>query len=65
MLDINKKMYVIETQWDKIIHHIHLKIDSPALYHYTVQTAIYAIITNAYSIKQEYSLSEVSGVFKN
>ena len=65
MLDINKTMYMIETRWDKTIRHMYLKIDSPALYHYTARTDIYAIMTNAYSIKNEYSLSEVSNVFKN
>lgn len=65
MLDINKKMYMVETRWDKTIRHIYLKINSPTLYYYTTRTEIYAVMTNAYSIKNEYSLSEVLSVFKN
>lgn len=65
MLNINKKMYIIETRWDKTMRHIHLKIDSPTLYYYTARTEIYAIVTNAYSINNEYSLSEVSNDFEN
>lgn len=65
MLNINKKMYIIETRWDKTMRHIHFKIDSPTLYYYTARTEIYAMVTNAYSIQNEYSLSEVSSVLKN
>ena len=65
MLNINKKMYIIETRWDKTMRHIHLKIDSPTLYYYTIRIEIHTIVTNAYSIQNEYSLSEVSSVLKN
>lgn len=65
MLNINKTMYIIETRWDKTMRHIHLKIDSPTLYYYTARTEIYAIVANAYSIQNEYSLSGVSNVLKN
>nr|DAP30678.1 MAG TPA: hypothetical protein [Caudoviricetes sp.] len=65
MLNINKKMYIIETRWEKTMRHIHLKIDSPTLYYYTTRTEIYAIVTNAYLIRNEYSLSEVSSVLNN
>ena len=65
MLNINERMYIIETRWDKTMRHIHLKIDSPTLYYYTTRTEIYAIVANAYSINSEYSLSEVSNAFEN
>ena len=65
MLNINKKMYIIETRWDKTMRHIHLKIDSSTLYYYTTRIEIYVIVTNAYSIQNGYSLSEVSSVLKN
>ena len=65
MLDINKKMYIIETRWDKTMRHMHLKIDSNVLYYYTTRTEIYVVITNAYAVQHEYSLSEVSSVLKN
>lgn len=65
MLNINKQMYMIETLWEKTMRHLHLKIDNPTLYYYTARTEIYAIVTNAYSVNNEYSLSEVSNVLNN
>lgn len=65
MIDINKRIFITETRWDKTIKSIHLKIDSPSIYHYTARNEIFYIITNAYSINNNYYLVEVSNVLKN
>ena len=65
MIDINKRMFMAETQWDKTIKSIHLKIDSPSIYRYTARNEIFYMITNAYSISNNYCIVEVSNVLKN
>lgn len=65
MVDINKRMFMTETRWDKTIKSISLKIDSPSIYRYTAQNEIFYMITNAYSINNNYCLVEVSNVLKN
>lgn len=65
MIDIYKKIYIVETRWDKTIKNIHLQIDSPSLYHYTARTEVYEVITNAYAVNNNYSIVEVSNVLKN
>ena len=65
MIDINKTMFMTETRWDKTIKSIHLKIDSPSIYRYTARTIICSIITNAYSINNNYCIVKVSNVLKS
>lgn len=65
MIDINKRMFMTETRWDKTIKSISLKIDSPSIYRYTAQNETFYMITNAYSINNNYCIVEVSNVLKN
>lgn len=65
MIDINKRMFMTETRWDKTIKSIYLKIDNPSIYRYTTRNEIYSIITNAYSINNNYCIVEVSNVLKS
>lgn len=65
MIDINKRMFMTETRWDKTIKSIHLKIDSPSIYRYTSRNENFYVITNAYSINNNYCIVEVSNVLKN
>lgn len=65
MIDINKRMYMTETRWDKQMKHLGIQIYSPSIYRYTASNAVFYIITNAYSIKNDYCIVEVSNVCKN
>lgn len=65
MLDINKRMFMTETRWDKQVKHLGIPIDSPPIYRYTTRNEVFYVITNAYSIRNDYCIVEVSNVLKN
>lgn len=41
MLKTNDRMYLIETTWDKTIHHLCGKVDNNALYYYTARDKVF------------------------
>lgn len=65
MIDINKRMFMTETRWDKTIKSTSLKIDSQSIYRYTARQEIFDMITNAYLWTNNYCIVEVSNVLKN
>ena len=58
-------MFMTETRWDKQMKHLGIPIDSPSIYRYTARNEVFCIITNAYSIRNDYCIIEVSNVLKN
>ncbi len=41
MLKTNDRMYLIETTWNKTIHHLCRKVDNNALYYYTARDEVF------------------------
>lgn len=64
MLKTNDKMYLIETTWDKTIHHLCEKVDNNALYYYTARDEVFFIIKQAYIVQRDYCAVGVSHVCK-
>lgn len=64
MLKTNDKMYLIETIWDKTIHHLCGKVDNNALYYYISRDEVFFIIKQAYIVQRDYCAVGVSYVCK-
>lgn len=64
MLKTNDRMYLIETTWDKTMHHLCRKVDNNALYYYTARDEVFFIIKQAYIVQRDYCAVGVSHVYK-